>query len=65
VKLRSGLTLLAKPAAKDAPRVPLDPALKPAQQLDRTLDEIAARFGTARREWVMMELEYPGTALKR
>jgi putative intracellular protease/amidase len=65
VKLRSGLTLLAKPTAKDAPRVPLEPALSPAQQLDRTLSEIAARFGAARREWVMLELEYPDTAFKR
>lgn len=65
VKLRSGLMLLAKPAAQDVPRMPFEPALKPAQQLDRTLDEIAARFGAARRERVMMELEYAGAALKR
>jgi putative intracellular protease/amidase len=64
VKLRSGLTLVAQPASQDMPRVPLDPALKPVQQLDRTLCEIDARFGAARREWVMMELEYPAaTAL--
>jgi putative intracellular protease/amidase len=63
VKLRSGLTLVAQPAAPEAPRVPMVPALKPVQQLDRTLCEIATRFGAARREWVMMELEYPaGTA---
>jgi hypothetical protein len=62
VKLRSGLTLLAMPSAKDTPRMPLTPALKPAQQLDRTLSEIAERFGAARRDWVMMELEYAGSS---
>jgi putative intracellular protease/amidase len=60
VKLRSGLTLVAQPAAGDLPRVPLTPGLTPAQQLDRTLCEIGERFGEARRKWVMMELEYPG-----
>jgi putative intracellular protease/amidase len=59
VKLRSGLLLTAQPAAQDTPRVPLAPALKPLQQLERTLCEIGARFGADRREWVMMELEYP------
>lgn len=39
---------------------PLVPSLKPVQQLDCTLCEIAERFGAARREWVMMELEYAG-----
>lgn len=58
VKLRSGLVLVAEPAAPGTPRVPLAPALKPAQQLDRTLCEIADRFGAERRDWVMMELEY-------
>ena len=60
VTLRSGLVLVAQPAAQSKPRLPLAPALKPVQQLDRTLSEIAERFGTARREWVMMELEYAG-----
>jgi putative intracellular protease/amidase len=60
VKLRSGLMLAAQPAAEGTPRLPLAPALKPAQQLDRTLCEIAERYGAARREWVMIELEYPG-----
>ena len=60
VTLRSGLVLVAQPAAQGKPRLPLAPALKPVQQLDRTLSEIAERFGTARREWVMMELEYAG-----
>lgn len=59
VKLRSGIVLRATPAAQDAPRVPLDAALKPAQQLDRTLCEIGERFGEGRREWVMIEMEYP------
>jgi transcriptional regulator GlxA family with amidase domain len=61
VKLRSGLVLVAKPGSKDVPRVPLAPALKPAEQFERTLREIGERFGAERREWVMMELEYAGT----
>ena len=60
VKLRSGLVLLAQPAAQGRPRLPLAPALKAIQHLDRTLCEISERFGAERREWVMMELEYPG-----
>lgn len=60
VKLRSGLVLLAHPVAGDSPRLPLAPTLKPLQQLVRTLCEIAGRFGATRREWVMLELEYPG-----
>jgi putative intracellular protease/amidase len=59
IKLRSGLTLEPTNADADAPRLPLTPTLKPLQQLDRTLCEIGERFGVARREWVMMELEYP------
>lgn len=60
VKLRSGMTLLPESAADDASPLPLTPNLKPMEQLDRTLCEIGSRFGDARREWVMMELEYPG-----
>lgn len=60
VKLRSGMTLLPESVAADASPLPLTPDLKPMQQLDRTLCEIGSRFGEARREWVMMELEYPG-----
>jgi putative intracellular protease/amidase len=59
VTLQSGLVLPARPAAEGAPRLPLTPELKPVQQLDQTLHEIAARFGATRSEWVMMELEYP------
>lgn len=62
VTLRSGLVLMAQPAAEGTPRLPLVPELKPAQQLDRTLCEIAERYGTSRREWVMMEMEYAGAA---
>jgi transcriptional regulator GlxA family with amidase domain len=62
VTLRSGLTLLAQPAAGDKPQLPLTPGLRPVQQLDRTLCEIGERFGAARRDWVMQEMEYPGTA---
>ncbi|HWA37729.1 MAG TPA: DJ-1/PfpI family protein [Burkholderiales bacterium] len=64
VKLRSGLVLAAKPAAPDMPRIALSPALKPVQQLDRTLCEIDAHFGALPRERVMMELEYPGATLR-
>lgn len=60
VKLRSGIVLVAEPADESTPRVPLDASLKPLQQLDRTLCEIAERYGDARREWVMLEMEYPG-----
>ena len=63
VTLRSGLVLVAQPAAEGTPRLPLAPAVKPIQQLDRTLWEIGERFGAARREWVMMELEYAGATL--
>jgi putative intracellular protease/amidase len=62
VKLRSGLVLVAEPAVKGAPSLPLSAALKPAEQLDRTLCEIAKRFGAAHRDMVMMELEYAGGA---
>lgn len=58
VTLRSGLVLLAQPADKKNPRVPLNPALKPVQQLNRTLCEIAERFGAKRLEWVKLEMEY-------
>lgn len=62
VKLRSGMVLAAQPASQDIPRLPLEPTLKPLQQLDRTLCDIGEHFGDARREWVMMELEYARTA---
>lgn len=65
VRLRSGLVLAASPLPADRPRVPLAGALKPVAQLDRTLCEIDERFGAARREWVAMELEYPGNAACR
>lgn len=58
VRLRSGLVLAAQPGDQNRPRVPLSPELKPLQQLDRTLCEIARRYGPARRDWVMQELEY-------
>lgn len=60
VKLRSGLMLMARQFAEAVPRVPLAGTLKPAQQLDRTLCEIGQRYGTAQREWVMLEMEYAG-----
>jgi hypothetical protein len=54
--------LAAAPVATDVPRVLLTPGLKPAQQLDRTLCEIDARFGARRRDRVEQELEYPRSA---
>jgi hypothetical protein len=53
---------MAQPASEGTPRLPLTPALKPAQQLDRTLCEIGERFGASQREWVMLEMEYAGAA---
>jgi putative intracellular protease/amidase len=58
VKLRSGIVLVAQPAAPGSSRLPLTAALAPLHQLDRTLCEIGERFGAARREWVAIELEY-------
>ena len=51
VALCSGLVLLAQPAAEGTSRLPLTSNLKSVQQLDRTLSEIAERFGAARSEW--------------
>jgi len=59
VTLRSGLVLVPDPTAERASPLPLAPQLKPVQQLDRTLCEIAERFGASRRDWVMLEMEYP------
>jgi putative intracellular protease/amidase len=61
VTLRSGLVLVAQPAREGSPRLPMTASLPPVQQLDRTLCEIAARHGDARRDWVMQEMEYPGS----
>jgi hypothetical protein len=62
VRLRSGLTFEAQPKSPQSPRLPLSPSVNPVQQLDRTLCEIERRFGAARRDWVMLEVEYAGTA---
>jgi transcriptional regulator GlxA family with amidase domain len=62
VTLRSGLVLVAQPAHEGSARLPLDRSSKPVQQLDRALCAIAERYGAARREWVMMEMEYAGAA---
>jgi len=62
VRLMSGLMLEAQPSSPQAPRMPLSSSVKPVEQLDRTLCEIEQRFGVARRERVMMELEYAGPA---
>jgi transcriptional regulator GlxA family with amidase domain len=62
VRLRSGLMLVAHPVDGRRPRLPLAARLEPVRQLDRTLCEIAERFGAERQEWVRMELEYPGIA---
>jgi putative intracellular protease/amidase len=60
VSLKSGLRLLPERAEAVPGRLTLATGMKPTQQLDLTLCEITARFGPARSEWVMMELEYPG-----
>ncbi|HEX2101622.1 MAG TPA: hypothetical protein VHF69_13200, partial [Candidatus Synoicihabitans sp.] len=59
VTLGSGMRLVAQPTEQQMPRVPIEPSLKPVQQLDRTLCDIAERFGEARQDRVRMELEYP------
>lgn len=60
VTLRSGLKLVAKPAADGTPRLPLAAGVKPVQQLERSLCEIHQRYGDSRHEWVLLEMEYPG-----
>ncbi len=60
VTLRSGMVLIAQPAAGGLPRLPLAPGLAPVRQLDRTLSEIAQRYGASGRDWVMQEMEYAG-----
>ena len=62
VKLQSGLSLVVPAAEGAAPRLTLTAALKPVQQLDRTLCEIFRHFGAVSRERVMMELEYDAAA---
>ena len=62
VRLRSGLLLEAQPQSQQAPRLPLSSSLRPVQQLDQALSEIEQRFGAARRERVMLELEHAGPA---
>ena len=59
VRLRSGLRLLTQ-RPDDSPRLPLTAGLKPVPQLDRTLCEIAERQGEARRDRVLLEMEYAG-----
>ncbi len=61
VTLRSGLTLLAQPADKKLPRLPIYAGLTPMEQLDRALGQIAERYGPKRRDWVMQEMEYAGS----
>jgi hypothetical protein len=62
VRLRSGLVLAAQPASGGRVALPLSDSLKPVQQLDRTLCEIAGRYGPGRRDWVMQEMEYPSAS---
>jgi transcriptional regulator GlxA family with amidase domain len=59
VTLRSGLVLLANADDEALPRLPLARGVEPVRQLDRSLCEIGERYGTARRDWVMQEMEYP------
>ncbi|WP_156406198.1 MULTISPECIES: hypothetical protein [unclassified Hydrogenophaga] len=60
VALRSGMKLVAERASHELPRLPLTATIKPLQQLDATLCQIAERFGSSRREWVVLEMEYSG-----
>lgn len=60
VTLRSGLVLVAQPTDKAMHRLPLSSELKPMEQLDRTLSQIAERYGAKQRDWVMQEMEYAG-----
>lgn len=62
VTLRSGLVLVTQAARDHSARLKLDRSSKPVQQLERTLCEIAERYGASRREWVMVEMEYAGAA---
>lgn len=59
VRLRSGLRLLTQQPS-GSPRLPLTAGLTPVAQLDRTLCEIAERQGAARRDRVLLEMEYAG-----
>jgi len=62
VRLRSGLRLAASAGGEGRTPLPLSPSLKPLQQLDRTLCEIAGRYGPTQRDRVMLEMEYPSAA---
>ncbi|AKJ29857.1 DJ-1/PfpI family protein [Caldimonas brevitalea] len=64
VTLRSGLRLSARPAGRLTQRLPLAPDLAPAAQLDRSLCEIAERYGASRRDRVMLEMEYAGDPVR-
>ncbi|NLD70097.1 MAG: thiamine biosynthesis protein ThiJ, partial [Limnobacter sp.] len=61
VRLRSGLKLATAVADGDARSFALDAALEPVPHLDRTLLRLAKRFGEARAERLMQEIEYPGS----
>jgi putative intracellular protease/amidase len=60
VTLRSGLLLLTPPTPGDLPLLSFSPGVKPIRQLDSALCDIARRYGAARRDWVMQEMEYAG-----
>jgi putative intracellular protease/amidase len=62
VRLRSGLTLWAQPAAEGTAALPALPPLAPVAALDQALCQIGRRYGTWRRDWVMLEMEYRGAA---
>jgi hypothetical protein len=64
-RLRSGMVLIARADVGARPRLPLEPALKPMQQFDRTLSAIGQRFGASRVEWVALEMEYAATNRRR
>ena len=60
VTLRSGLVLIAHPRSAITPDMPIAFDVEPIAELDRTLCEIGRRFGSARLEWVKLEMEYRG-----
>jgi len=62
VVMRSGLVLATGTPHAEVHRLPRDTSSSPVRQLDLALCEIAERYGTARRDWVMQEMEYPAAS---
>jgi len=63
VRLRSRLVLAARTdAPAGTPRLQLDAAARPSQQLERTLCDIERRYGARSRDRVEQEMEVPAAA---